>query len=57
VQGVSTAFKALLANPVVAVLGLIVGALGALFEGFRRSESGAALFNRAAGLLRVFCRA
>ena len=51
VQGVSRAFKALLANPVVAVLGLIVGALAALFEGFRRSEGGAQLLARATGVL------
>jgi hypothetical protein len=46
-----TAFKALLANPIVAVLALIVGALGALFQGFRRSEQGAQLLTKATGFL------
>jgi hypothetical protein len=51
VQGVSRAFRVLLANPIVAVLGLIVGTLGALFEGFRRSEGGAQMLARASGVL------
>jgi hypothetical protein len=46
-----TAFKALLANPIVAVLALIVGALGALFNGFKRSEKGAQLFAKATGFV------
>lgn len=51
VEAVSTGFKAMLANPVVLVLGLIVGALTAVFKAFQQSETGAKLFNKAGALL------
>ena len=44
------AFKALLANPVVLVLSLIVGALSALFGAFKKSKKGADLMTKATGV-------
>lgn len=51
VEAVSNGFKAMLANPVVLVLGLIVGALTAVFKAFQQSETGAKLFNKAGAVL------
>lgn len=46
VKGLGTAFKALLANPVVLVITLIVGALTALFKAFTSTKEGAEAFDR-----------
>ena len=46
VKGLGTAFKALLANPVVLVITLIVGALTALFKAFTSTKEGAETFDR-----------
>lgn len=50
VKGLGGAFKALLANPVVLVISLIVAGLAALFNAFTRSEKGAQLLSKATGL-------
>ena len=47
---VSAAMRKLMRNPLLLFLGLIVGALGALFTGFKNSERGAELFARASGV-------
>lgn len=47
----SSAFKALLANPVVLTISLIVGGLAALFNAFKKSEQGAALMTKVTGLM------
>lgn len=52
IKSMGTAFKALLANPVVLVLAAIVGALSALFSAFKRSESGSKLLSKAMAGLR-----
>ncbi len=44
VQGLSTAFKALLANPVVLIIGAIVGALTGLIKIFKTTDKGATEF-------------
>ena len=46
VKGLGTAFKALLANPVVLVITLIVGALTALFKAFTSTKEGAEKFDQ-----------
>lgn len=51
VKGLGQAFKALLANPVVAVIALIVGGLTALFQAFKQSERGAQMMARISGTL------
>lgn len=51
VKGLGNSFKALLANPVVLVIGLIVGGLYALFNAFKASERGTALMTKATGLI------
>jgi len=51
VQGLSRNFKALLANPVVLTLGLIVGGLAALFTAFTKTERGTKIITKATGLL------
>jgi hypothetical protein len=51
VQRLGAGFKALLANPVVLVLSLIVGGLAALFNAFRKSEKGAQLMAKATGFV------
>ncbi len=51
IGGLSDSFKALLANPVVLILSLIVAGLAALFGAFKKSENGAKLLEKAsAGL-------
>ena len=49
VEAVSDGFKAMLANPVVLVLGLIAGALAAVYKAFMQTERGASLMNKAMG--------
>jgi len=44
VKTLNTAFKALLANPVVLIIGAIVGALAALLKAFKSSDSGGTEF-------------
>lgn len=51
IGGISKAFKALLANPIVFVLTAIVGALAALGNAFGRSEKGAKLFEKAGAVV------
>jgi len=51
VQGLSRNFKALLANPVVLTIGLIVGGLAALFTAFTKTERGTQLITKATGFL------
>lgn len=51
IGGLSDGLKALLRNPVVLVIGLIVGALATLFQAFSKSERGAQLLTKAAGLI------
>lgn len=46
VQGLGTAFKALLANPIVLTLAAIVGALGLLFKAFSSTRKGADLIGQ-----------
>ena len=46
VQGLGMAFKALLANPVVLVISLIVGALAALFKAFTSTKAGGEMLDR-----------
>ncbi|MCH9716062.1 MAG: hypothetical protein K0U52_03130, partial [Gammaproteobacteria bacterium] len=46
VQGLGMAFKALLANPVVLVISLIVGALAGLFKAFTSTKAGGELLDR-----------
>ena len=53
VSTLSTGFKALLANPVVLFISLIVGGLAALFKAFKSSERGATLMAKATGLLKA----
>lgn len=55
VKGLGTAFKALLANPVVLTITLIVGALTALFKAFTSTKEGGEALDRAlAGVNAVF---
>lgn len=51
VEGLSDKFKALIANPVVLLLTLIVVSLKALFSAFKKSESGAKLLEKAGAAL------
>lgn len=51
VKTLSKSFKALLANPVVLVLSLIVGALYTLFNAFKQSKTGAELLTKATGVV------
>lgn len=51
VGNLDKAMKALARNPIVAVLGLIVGALGAMFQAFKKTERGAELLARVSGVL------
>lgn len=51
VQGLSAQFKALLANPVVMIIGLISAGLVTLFQAFQRSEKGARLLSQASAAL------
>jgi len=51
VRGMRTAFKALLANPVVLFVAALVAGLGALFNAFTRSEKGAKLMTKVTGLV------
>lgn len=51
IRGLGTAFKALLANPIVALIAAIVGGLLALFNAFKRTEQGANLLAKATGLI------
>lgn len=53
VQGLSKSFKALLRNPIVLTLGLIVGVLATLFNAFKRSERGAELFGKATAVVQA----
>jgi len=46
VKGLGMAFKALLANPVVLVISLIVGALAALFKAFTSTKAGGEMLDR-----------
>ena len=46
VQGLGMAFKALLANPVVLVISLIVGAMAALFKAFTSTKAGGEMLDR-----------
>lgn len=50
-QGLSAQFKALLANPVVLIIGLISAGLVTLFRAFQRSEKGARLMAQASAAL------
>lgn len=55
VQGLGVAFKALLANPVVLTITLIVGALTALFKAFTSTKEGGEALDRVmAGVSAVF---
>lgn len=51
IQGVNAAFKTLAANPIIAVLAVLVAGLTALFKLFQQTESGATLFAKASGAL------
>jgi hypothetical protein len=51
INGVSTAFKFLLANPVVAVIGAIVAGFSALIAAFKSTKEGAEAFARASAAL------
>lgn len=51
IGGISKAFKALLANPIVFILSAIVAALAALGNAFARSEKGAKLFEKAGAVV------
>jgi hypothetical protein len=51
VTGLGTAFKALLANPVVLVLSAIVGALSLLIGAFTKTQRGAILVEQAFGFI------
>lgn len=53
VKGLSSAFKALLANPVILVIGGITGALGLLYKAFTRSETGQNRVNKGMNLLKA----
>jgi hypothetical protein len=46
VQGLGQGFRALLANPVVAVVSAIVGGLGLLFNALKKTEAGVFALNR-----------
>jgi hypothetical protein len=50
-SGLSNSFKALIRNPIIAVIAAIVAGLTALGAAFTRSEKGAALFERASGAI------
>lgn len=52
VEGLSDKFKALIANPVVLILTIIVATLSALFSAFKKSENGAKLLEKAAAGLK-----
>lgn len=51
IKGLGTKFKALLANPVVLVIGLIVAGLFALFNAFKQSEKGVQFMTKATGVI------
>lgn len=51
VKALGASFKALLANPVVAVISLIVASLGALFGAFTKTERGAKLLSQASSIV------
>lgn len=51
-RGIGQAFKALLANPIVAIIAGIVGSFIALSKALRRSEEGQNAFNKASAVLR-----
>lgn len=51
VKNLGKSFKVLLANPVVLILSLIVGALSALFSAFKKSKTGAELLTKATGIV------
>lgn len=53
VKALGRGLKALLANPIVLFISLIVGALGALFGAFKKSEKGAQLMAKASGFLKA----
>lgn len=52
IQGIGTAFKTLLSNPIVAFLAAIIGGLKILFDAFRKSESGSRILGKAMAALR-----
>lgn len=52
-KGVNRAFKALLANPIVAMIAALVAVVSTLFTAFKRSEKGAKLMATATGVVNV----
>lgn len=51
VRGLGQSFKALIANPIVLTISLLVSGFTALFNAFKQSEKGANLFARASGVV------
>lgn len=51
IRGLGAAFTSLIANPIVAVLAVVVSSIVALFAAFRRTAAGAELFARATGVV------
>ena len=50
-QQLGNTFKVLSRNPLIAVIGLLVGAVSTLFSAFTRTEKGAQLLDRVSGIL------
>jgi len=55
VQNLGAAFKALLANPVILMLSVLVVALKGLFDAFKKSKTGSELLNKGMGALQGIC--
>lgn len=54
IDKVRGAFSLLAKNPIIVILGIIIGALSALFKAFKKSESGSRLLGKAMAGLRGF---
>jgi hypothetical protein len=52
IQGIGSAFKALLANPIVLFLAAIVGAMKVFFDAFKKSASGSRILGKAMAALK-----
>jgi hypothetical protein len=50
VEGFNAVLSKVAKNPFIAIIAVVVGGLTAIFKGFQRTEKGAALFARAAGI-------
>ena len=51
IQGLKGAFRALMTNPIVAILAAIAGALITLFKAFKQTSAGAELMNKITGTM------